>query len=442
MLVTIGQTGPPHALDSRERQWGGHPSEFGRTSGGVNISDEFWPFWTSRALSGSVEIMNASPSDATTAPSPTGAGVSPPSRGADSRGEHHAGGAVSSANSFSTRGADYDHAPIESRWRAAWAQTGAFAAPPPQDERKPAYVFAGCPFTSGDAHMGHIRSYTIADAYARFLRARGRAVLFSLGFDSFGLPAELEAQRRDISPREWVARCCERMRGQFEALGYSCDWERSFVSSEPEHYRWTQWLFLAMLERGLIYRQEAQVSWCDSCQTVLATLQVEGGTCWRCHSEVRFVHMPQWFMRITAYVQENERGLEALPGWDKAAIGAQRAVLGRVDGVELDASTFDGATLTVFTPHPEAIAQAAFVAVSPGHPDVERWIADPEVAAQAGGRTRGGLEARGSRRRADPGGADGRTRHRPGRGGNAADRDLPAGGRPLRADRDAGDSRG
>jgi leucyl-tRNA synthetase len=328
--------------------------------------------------------MNASPQGATPPPTLAGTEVSSPSHRADSHASPHVEAEASSPNSFSTRGADYDHVPIEARWRAAWTQAHTFAVPP-QDEREAAYVFAGCPFTSGDAHMGHIRSYTIADAYARFMRTRGRAVLFSLGFDSFGLPAELEAQRRGISPREWVTRCCERMRHQFEALGYSCDWSRSFVSSEPEHYRWTQWLFLAMLERGLIYRHEAQVSWCDSCQTVLATLQAEDGACWRCHSEVRFVRMPQWFMRITAYAQENERGLEALPGWDKAALGAQRAVLGRVDGVELDASTFDGAKFTVFTPHPDAIAQAAFVAVSPGHPDIDRWVSEPEVAAQLAG---------------------------------------------------------
>ena len=330
--------------------------------------------------------MTAPRSDATAAPSPTGAGASTAS-------DHAVSSPPGSAEtdtpvaptSFPTRGADYEPGPIEARWQAAWGETRAFAVPPPQDEREPAYVFAGCPFTSGDAHMGHIRSYTIADAYARFLRARGRAVLFSLGFDSFGLPAELEALRRGISPQQWVARCCERMRGQFEALGYSCDWERTFVSSEPEHYRWTQWLFLAMLERGLVYQREAQVSWCDSCQTVLATLQAEDGTCWRCHSEVRFVRLPQWFMRITAYAQDNERGLESLPGWDKAAVGSQRAVLGRVDGVELDAATFDGGTLTVFTPHPEAIAQAAFVAVSPAHPDVDRWISEPAVAEQLAG---------------------------------------------------------
>ncbi len=329
--------------------------------------------------------MTAPRIDATSASPSTGAGAPTSSDHAVSRPQGPAETNASSSNSFPTRGADYEPGPIEARWQAAWGETRAFAVPPPQDEREPAYVFAGCPFTSGDAHMGHIRSYTIADAYARFLRARGRAVLFSLGFDSFGLPAELEALRRGISPQQWVARCCERMRGQFEALGYSCDWERTFVSSEPEHYRWTQWLFLAMLERGLVYRREAQVSWCDSCQTVLATLQVEDGTCWRCHSEVRFVRLPQWFMRITAYAQDNERGLESLPGWDKAAVGSQRAVLGRVDGVELDAATFDGGTLTVFTPHPEAIAQAAFVAVSPAHPDVDRWISEPAVAEQLAG---------------------------------------------------------
>ena len=329
--------------------------------------------------------MNGSRIDTTAVPSRApavapisgGGTVSSPSRPVE--------GNASSANSFSTRGADYNPRPIESRWQSAWREASAFAAPAPGDERKPAYVFAGCPFTSGDAHMGHIRSYTIADAHARFLRARGRGVLFSLGFDSFGLPAELEAQSRGIAPQEWVARCCERMRGQFEALGYSCDWERTFVSSEPEQYRWTQWLFLAMMERGLVYRREAQVSWCESCQTVLATLQAQEGLCWRCHSEVRFVRLPQWFMRITAYVQENERGLEALTGWDKAAIGSQRAVLGRVDGVEIDASTFDGATLTVFTPHPRAIAKAAFVAVSPGHPEIDRWASDSRVAAQLAG---------------------------------------------------------
>jgi leucyl-tRNA synthetase len=277
---------------------------------------------------------------------------------------------------------DYDPAAIEARWQAAWTEQRAFAVPPAQDERTPAYVFAGCPFTSGDAHMGHIRSYTISDAYARFLRAHGDGVLFSLGFDSFGLPAELEAVRRGVTPQAWVARCVERMRGQFERLGYSCDWERTFISSEPDHYRWTQWLFLAMLEKDLVYQHVAQVSWCDSCQTVLAALQVEDGACWRCHEEVRFRRLPQWFMRISAYVEDNERGLEQLPGWSKAAVGAQRAVIGRVDGGERDAALLDGTPLTVFTPHADAIAKAAFIVVSPAHPQIDLWTAESKVANQ------------------------------------------------------------
>ncbi len=292
---------------------------------------------------------------------------------------------ASSADSFLTPPvsvSDYDPAAIEARWQAVWLAQRAFAVSPPQDTRTPAYVFAGCPFTSGDAHMGHIRSYTISDAYARFLRARGDAVLFSLGFDSFGLPAELEAVRREVTPQAWVARCVERMRGQFERLGYSCDWERSFVSSEPDHYRWTQWLFLAMLEKGLVYQHVAQVSWCDSCQTVLAALQVEEGTCWRCHEEVRFRRLPQWFMRISAYVEDNESGLDTLPGWSKAAVGAQRAVIGRVEGVEVDAALFDGTPLTVFTPYADAVEQAAFIVVSPAHPLVDVWTEQPQVAEQ------------------------------------------------------------
>ena len=219
----------------------------------VNILDVFRSFWTSPDVSGSVAIMNNSADSA----SPTA--TAPSASAPETTDLPHA----STADSFLTPSvavSDYEPAAIEARWQAAWLEQRAFAVPPPEDARAPAYVFAGCPFTSGDAHMGHIRSYTISDAYARFLRARGDAVLFSLGFDSFGLPAELEAVRRGVTPQAWVARCVERMRGQFERLGYSCDWERTFVSSEPDYYRWTQWLFLATLEKDLIYQHVAQVS--------------------------------------------------------------------------------------------------------------------------------------------------------------------------------------
>ncbi len=237
--------------------------------------------------------------------------------------------------------ADYAPAPIEARWQAMWAQAEAFATPPPSDDRRPAYVFAGSLSLAEDLQIGHIRGYTTADAYARFLRARGRAVLFSLSFDACRPSIENRTRQRDIPLHEWVARRCTRLRDQLQALGCSIDWGRSFVSSDPAQHRWAHRLFLALVEHGQIYRSEGS----------------DGG----------------WRLRITAYVRDSERDLEALHGWDEATLAAQREVLGRVDGVELDASTFDGTLLTVFTPHPGAIAQAAFVAVASDHPDAERW---------------------------------------------------------------------
>ncbi len=246
------------------------------------------------------------------------------------------------ARSIPTAEADYDPASVEARWQARWAQAEAFATPPPPDDREPAYVFAGSLSPAEDLQIGHIRGYTIADAYARYLRARGRAVLFSLGFDACGPSIESQSQQRGFPPNEWVARRCSLLRDQLRALGCSIDWGRSFVSSEPEQHRWTHRLFLALAEHGLIYRERP------------------GG---------------DWRLRITAYVRDSERDLEALHGWDEATLAAQRDVLGRVDGVELDARTFDGTLLTVFTPHTNAIAQAAFVAVASDHPDAERWRA-------------------------------------------------------------------
>ncbi len=272
----------------------------------------------------------------------------------------------------------YDPHTIERKWQRRWQAARQFRTPPPSG-RPSSYVFAGCPFTTGDAHMGHIRSYTISDSFARFRRARGDDVLFSLGFDSFGLPAELEANKRGLSPAAWVRTCSEQMRGQFQRLGYSCDWDRSFISSEPDHYRWSQWLFLALLDQNLVYMRDAQVIWCDSCNTVLAAMQADGDVCWRCGSTVMFRQLPQWFLRVSAYVDENEAGLAHLPRWNKAALGSQRAILGRVDGFELEARLDDGRDLTVFMTSTEAFTDATVVAISPNHPEVASLATDPGV---------------------------------------------------------------
>jgi leucyl-tRNA synthetase len=297
---------------------------------------------------------------------------------------------------------------IEARRQAVWHAHEAFRTPE-ADGRAGLYIKPSAPFTSGNIHIGHVRSYAIGDAYARFQRARGEAVLFAFGFDAFGLPAELGAIAGGVSPNEWVERCANHMQGQLERLGFSFDWERAFMSSDANMYRWSQWLFLTLLEHDLIYRGTGAVDWCDTCQTTLATIQVEeGGTCWRCHNPVRLIQRPEWYLRISRYVEENDRRLDGLRNWDETSLASQRFVLGRVDGVELDLAASDedleaadeglaprGAgterhtrtlsqarMLTVFTPHADALADARFVLMSPKHPQVEEWASDPQVQEQ------------------------------------------------------------
>jgi leucyl-tRNA synthetase len=296
----------------------------------------------------------------------------------------------------------YDAHAVEARRQAAWRERDAFRTPSPTapspdgEDRAHVYIKPSAPFTSGNIHIGHVRSYSIGDAYARFRRARGDAVLFAFGFDAFGLPAELGAIASGELASDWVARCAAHMTGQLQRLGFSFDWERSFISSDPIMYRWSQWLFLVLLEAGLIYRGTGNVDWCDNCQTTLASMQVEpGGTCWRCHGPVRLIELPQWYLRISEYVPENDRRLAELKDsgiWDDVALASQRIVLGRVDGVELDLRGPDGARLSVFTPHADAVGEARFVLVSPRNPDADAWTADDAVHEQLEQMRSGGWE--------------------------------------------------
>jgi leucyl-tRNA synthetase len=286
----------------------------------------------------------------------------------------------------------YDPQAVESRRQTAWRERDAFRTPAIVEDRPHRYIKPSAPFTSGNIHIGHVRSYSIGDAYARFWRARGEAVLFAFGFDAFGLPAELGAIAGGEPPSEWVSRCARHMTGQLDRLGFSFDWERTFLSSDPIMYRWSQWLFLTLLEAGLVYRGTGNVDWCDTCQTTLATIQVEGGLCWRCHNPVRLIQRPQWNLRVSAYVEENDRRLDELENWDENSLASQRFVLGRVDGVEVDLPAPDGSTLTVFTPHADALELARFVLISPKHPEIDDWAADPDVRERLEELRSGGLE--------------------------------------------------
>jgi leucyl-tRNA synthetase len=280
----------------------------------------------------------------------------------------------------------YEPHAVEGRRQVAWRERDAFRTPPLNEERPHLYIKPSAPFTSGNVHIGHVRSYSIGDAYARFRRARGEDVLFSFGFDAFGLPAELGAIAGGESPSDWVNRCATHMTGQLERLGFSFDWSRSFLSSDPIMYRWSQWLFLTLHEAGLIYRGTGTVDWCDTCETTLATIQVEpGGTCWRCHNPVRLIELPQWYLKISAYVEENDRRLEELDAggkWDEVALASQQIVLGRLDGIEVELSSPEGSELDLFTPYPDALSEARFVLLSPRHPEVEMWATDPIVMEQ------------------------------------------------------------
>jgi leucyl-tRNA synthetase len=290
----------------------------------------------------------------------------------------------------------YDAHAIEARRQAAWRARGAARTPTVLDDRPHLYIKPSAPFTSGNVHIGHVRSYSIGDAYARFRRARGDRVLFAFGFDAFGLPAELGAIAGGVPPSEWVTRCAEHMTGQLQRLGFSFDWDRTFMSSDAVMYRWSQWLFLTLLEAGLVYRGTGNVDWCDTCQTTLATIQVEDGLCWRCHNPVRLIERPTWYLRISAYTQENDRRLDELAAggrWDEVALASQRFVLGRVDGVEVDLSAGDGGpALTVFTPHADALELARFVLISPKHAEIDAWASDPAVRERLEELRSGGLE--------------------------------------------------
>jgi len=286
----------------------------------------------------------------------------------------------------------YDAAAIEAERQQAWDRAHAFATPSPEDGRRGVYIKPSSPFTSGKLHMGHVRDYSLGDAYARFRRARGDAVLFGFGFDAFGLPAEMAAIERKIPPAEWVEACGERMLEQMKRLGFSFDYDRVFYSSDERQYRWSQWLFLQLLEAGMIYRDDATVDWCDHCRTTLAALQVEDGRCWRCHNEVRLIRRPTWFLRITPYLEENDRRLDSLSDWDEISLSTQRYILGRSDGVEVELEAADGASLTAFSPHAESITAASFVLLSPRHSDIEALAQDPAVRARLDELRSGGWE--------------------------------------------------
>lgn len=270
---------------------------------------------------------------------------------------------------------------IEGKWQKYWDDTDAFASE--LDRSRPEYyVLEMFPYPSGNVHMGHVRNYSIGDVVARFKRMQGFNVLHPMGWDAFGLPAENAAIQNNIHPATWTRKNIQSMKKQIKALGISYDWNREFASCDPEYYRWTQWIFLLMYEKGLAYRKNAAVNWCDHCGTVLANEQVIDGLCWRCDNEVHKKDLEQWFLKITDYADRLLEDLDDLQGWPERVRTMQENWIGRSEGAELSFSMADGELIPVYTTRPDTLFGVSYVVLAPEHPLVEKIAATSSLKDQ------------------------------------------------------------
>jgi leucyl-tRNA synthetase len=256
-----------------------------------------------------------------------------------------------------------------------WSESKSFEVGEDTDKEK-FYCLTMFPYPSGKLHMGHVRVFTISDVIARFHRMQGKHVLQPMGWDAFGMPAENAAIRNQVPPADWTYRNITEMRAQMDRLGYAYDWSRELTTCRPEYYRWEQWLFTKMFDKGLVYRKNSVVNWDPVDQTVLANEQVIDGRGWRSDALVERREIPQWFMKITAYADELLEALDSMPGWPDSVKTMQRNWIGRSEGVEL---TFDvvgeDEPLTVFTTRPDTLFGVTYMAVAAEHPLAEKAAA-------------------------------------------------------------------
>ena len=266
----------------------------------------------------------------------------------------------------------YNFTEIENRWQTTWRERGVFTAKVEPGQPK-YYVLEMFPYPSGKLHMGHVRNYSIGDVVARTRRAMGFNVLYPMGWDAFGLPAENAAIKAHVHPAQWTYANIRQMRAQLKALGYSYDWEREVATCHPGYFRWEQQVFTEMMDRGLAYRKSSFVNWCRSCQTVLANEQVEDGACWRCGETVEQRELVQWFLRITAYAQSLLDDLALLEGgWPEKVLTMQRNWIGRSEGARIRfplVKPVEGAAeLEVFTTRPDTLWGVTFMSLAAEHP--------------------------------------------------------------------------
>ena len=273
----------------------------------------------------------------------------------------------------------YNPIEIEEKWQKKWDESKLYEVEADSSKQK-MYISGMFPYPSGSGlHTGHARSYTIVDSIARFYRQQGKNVLNPIGWDTFGLPAENYAIKTGISPQEATKTNIENFKKQFKRLGISIDWSREINTSNPEYYKWTQWIFREMYKKGLAYRKESYQWWCDNDKTVLANEQVENGRCWRCGEEVSKKQMTQWFFKITAYADELLADIDELD-WPEKIKTMQRNWIGKSEGAEIEFEITDGNAkgekIKVFTTRPDTIFGVAFLTIAPEHELLEKLSTD------------------------------------------------------------------
>jgi len=263
---------------------------------------------------------------------------------------------------------NYKPLAIEEKVQQHWAQSGVFKATEDSDKEK-YYCLSMFPYPSGNLHMGHVRNYTIGDVISRFQRMLGKNVMQPMGWDAFGLPAENAAMKNKVHPADWTYRNIDYMRAQLQRLGFGYDWDRELATCDPSYYRWEQWFFLRLLEKGLVYKKTSPVNWCPHDQTVLANEQVIDGCCWRCDTQVVKKEISQWFLKITAYADELLADLDKLDGWPEQVKTMQANWIGKSQGVEMDFSV-EGTdeSIRIYTTRPDTVMGVTYVAVAAEHP--------------------------------------------------------------------------
>ena len=281
---------------------------------------------------------------------------------------------------------EYDFKAIEDRWMQEWMSSRAWAAPDFPDRERKRYLLTMYPYPSGDMHMGHVEIFSIHDAVARHQRMQGYQVLSPFGFDSFGLPAENAAIKRGADPKEWTYANIEKLRASAERLGCSYDWDRMVITSDPDYYKWNQWIFLRLFERGLAYKKEAPVNWCPNDKTVLANEQVVAGRCERCDTPVVKRNLAQWFFKITDYADRLLDDMEMNSMWTDRLRTLQENWIGRSFGAEVD-FRLEGIDepVTVYTTRPDTLWGATFFVMAAEHPLADELVAgtDREAELQA-----------------------------------------------------------